>query len=73
MELNYKIIYSPKRKRASITVERDCSIVVKVPTNTPLEKIQEIVESKKKWIEKVKHLQKSQPLKMFNFNSSIKN
>lgn len=59
MELVYTIKRSPKRKKLTITVERDRSVVVHAPESTPEEKIQAIVESKRKWIyEKTKHAQK---------------
>lgn len=58
MELHYSIIYS-KRKKISITVERDRSVVVHVPVGTAPEKIQKIVESRKQWIyAKTQHPQK---------------
>ncbi|MEG4023771.1 SprT family zinc-dependent metalloprotease [Microcoleus sp. S13C4] len=62
MKLDYEIVYSPKRKKLTITVERDRSIVVKAPTGTDLEKIQEVVESRKLWLyEKTNHEQKYHP------------
>ena len=62
MELDYAIVYSPKRKKLTITVERDRSIVVKAPTGTSIEKIQEVVESRKLWLyEKTHHEQKYHP------------
>lgn len=62
MELHYKVIYS-KRKTLTITVERDRSIVVKAPEGTSLEKIRQVVESRKLWLfEKTRHAQKYRPL-----------
>jgi len=59
MKLDYAIVYSPKRKTLTITVERDRSIVVKAPTGTDIKKIQEVVESRKLWLyEKTHHKQK---------------
>lgn len=59
MELEYTIIRSPKRKKLTITVERDRSVAVHAPVNTPEDKIREVVESKRQWIyEKTKHDQK---------------
>lgn len=59
MELVYTIKRSPKRKKLTITVERDRSVVVHAPESTSEEKIQAIVESKRQWIyEKTKHAQK---------------
>jgi hypothetical protein len=58
MELNYKIIYS-NRNTIGITVERDCSVVVRAPFGSDLNGIQELIESKKLWIyQKQKHPQK---------------
>ena len=59
MDTAYIIKRSPKRKKLTITVERDRSVVVRVPESTPEETIREIVESKRQWIyEKTKHTQK---------------
>ena len=59
MELVYTIKRSPNRKKLTITVERDRSVVVHAPESTSEEKIQAIIESKRKWIyEKTKHAQK---------------
>lgn len=59
MEPIYTIRRSPKRKKLTITVERDRSIVVHAPECTTDETIQEVVESKRQWIhEKTKHAQK---------------
>jgi predicted metal-dependent hydrolase len=67
MELNYTVTYS-QRKKLTITVERDRSIVVMAPLGTAPEKIREVVESRKLWIyEKLRHPQKydSTPRKEF--------
>jgi len=62
MKLDYEIVYSPKRKKLTITVERDRSIVVKAPSGTDIEKIKEVVESRKLWLyEKTHHKQKYHP------------
>jgi hypothetical protein len=62
MELDYKVVYS-KRKTLTITVERDCSIVVKAPQGITPEKIRQVVESRKLWLfEKTRHAQKYRPL-----------
>jgi hypothetical protein len=59
MELLYTIKRSTKRKQLTITVERDRSVVVHAPESTSEEKIQAILESKRKWIyEKTRHAQK---------------
>ena len=58
MELDYNIIYS-KRKKLTVTVERDRSVIVRAPEGTDPERIREIVESRKPWIyEKTRHIQK---------------
>ena len=55
----YTIKRSPKRKKLTITVERDRSVVVHAPESTPEETIRKVVESKHQWIyEKTKHAQK---------------
>jgi predicted metal-dependent hydrolase len=59
MELIYTIKRSPRRKKLTITVERDRSVVVHAPINAPEEKIRAIVEAKRQWIyEKTRHAQK---------------
>ena len=59
MQLNYNVVYSSHRKKLTITVERDRSVVVKAPVGTPVEKIQQLVESRKQWLfEKTHHEQK---------------
>ena len=62
MQLEYNVVYSPKRKKLTITVERDRSVVVKAPTGTSPEKIKQVVESRKQWLyEKTHHAQKYHP------------
>jgi hypothetical protein len=59
MELDYTVIYSAKRKKLTITVERDRSVVVRAPEGTDPEKIRQAVESKRQWLfEKTRHPQK---------------
>lgn len=59
MELVYTIKRSPKRKKLSITVERDRSVVVHAPESVSDDKIRDIVESKRQWIfKKTNHTQK---------------
>jgi predicted metal-dependent hydrolase len=59
MELSYTIKRSPRRKKLTITVERDRRVIVHAPDKTSEEKIQSIVESKRQWIyEKTGHAQK---------------
>ena len=59
MELTYTIQRSDKRRKLTITVERDRSVVVHAPKGTSEEKIEQIVTSKRQWIyEKIGHPQK---------------
>lgn len=61
MELQYTVTYS-QRKKLTISVERDRSVVVMAPLGTSPEKIREVVESRKIWIyEKLHHPQKYDP------------
>jgi predicted metal-dependent hydrolase len=61
MELNYKIVRSPKRKKLTITVERDRTILVHAPETTPEELVRQVVDSKRQWIlAKLRHPQKYQ-------------
>jgi len=61
MELNYQIVRSPRRKKLTITVERDRSIVVHAPAGATDEAIRRIMDSKRQWLfEKVNHPQKYQ-------------
>lgn len=63
MELNYSVVYSSNRKKLTITVERDRSVIVKAPMGTQTEKIRQIVESRKQWLyEKINYSQKYKPL-----------
>lgn len=58
MQLAYKIKFS-KRKTLNITVERNREIIVRAPENTSLQKIEEILHSKRQWLkEKINHAQK---------------
>ena len=59
MDMTYTIKRSAKRKKLTITVERDRSVVVHAPESTSKEAIRKVVESKRQWIyEKTKHPQK---------------
>jgi len=61
MKLDYKVVFSQKRKKLTITVERDRSIVVHAPDGISTEAIQQIVESKRQWLfSKLHHPQKYQ-------------
>ena len=59
MELTYTIKRSEKRRKLTITVERDRRVVIHAPARTTDETIRRVVESKRQWIyEKVRHHQK---------------
>ena len=63
MELAYTIQRSAKRRKLTITVERDRSVVVQAPEGMSEEKIRQVVESRRQWIyEKTGHPQKYQGL-----------
>lgn len=50
MVLAYTIKRSAKRRKLTITVERDCSVVVYAPAGMSEDKIRYVVESKRQWI-----------------------
>lgn len=59
--LEYKIVRSPNRKKLTISVERDRSVVVHAPEDTPEETVRRIVEEKRHWLfDKLNHAQKYQ-------------
>lgn len=61
MDLNYQIVRSARRKKLTITVERDRSIIVHAPEDTSEEAIRRVVDSKRQWLfDKVNHPQKYQ-------------
>jgi predicted metal-dependent hydrolase len=63
MDLTYTIKRSATRRKLTITVERDRSVVVHAPLDTTDEQIEQMVQSKRQWIyEKAKHEQKYQEL-----------
>jgi len=63
MKLSYTTQRSARRRKLTITVERDRSIVVHAPAGISDERIQQLVESKRQWIhDKIKHPQKYQAL-----------
>jgi hypothetical protein len=63
MELVYTTRRSAKRRKLTITVERDRSVIVHAPEAVSDEKIRQVVESKRQWIyEKMGHPQKYQTL-----------
>jgi len=63
MDLNYQIVRSPKRKKLTISVERDRTIVVHAPAGATDEAIRRVVDAKRQWLfDKVNHPQKYQDL-----------
>jgi hypothetical protein len=59
MDLEYIIKRSSKRKKLTITVERDRTVVVHAPVSASEETIRAAVESRRHWIyEKIRHPQK---------------
>ncbi|HET7268627.1 MAG TPA: SprT family zinc-dependent metalloprotease [Oleiagrimonas sp.] len=63
MDLAYTTRRSAARKKVTITVERDRTVVVHAPMDTSEEKLARVVESRRLWIyEKLHHAQKYQPL-----------
>ncbi len=74
MNIPYSIIYTD-RKTVSIVIERDRSVVVKVPLNTSEDKVAALVKSKKHLIQqKIEHNQKyplDKPAKEFVSGESL--
>ncbi len=63
MNLRYEIRRSARRKKVTITVERDRSVVIQAPASVPEEKIRQLVESKRQWLyEKLQDARKYQPI-----------
>jgi predicted metal-dependent hydrolase len=61
MELEYQTVRSPKRKKLTITVERDRTIIVHAPQGTSEEVVRRVVDAKRQWIlAKLRHPQKYQ-------------
>jgi predicted metal-dependent hydrolase len=59
MELEYKVVRSRKRRKLTITVERDRAIVVHAPETASDEAVHHVVESKRQWLlQKLRHSQK---------------
>lgn len=57
--LEYTIVRSAKRKKLTISVERDRGVIVHAPENTSEETVRRIVETKRQWLfEKLNHPQK---------------
>jgi predicted metal-dependent hydrolase len=63
VDLTYTIRRSARRRKLTITVERDRRVVVHAPEGMSDEKIRQAVESKRQWIyEKIGHPQKYQDM-----------
>jgi predicted metal-dependent hydrolase len=61
IDLEYEIVRSPKRRKLTITVERDRTVTVHAPEGTPEEEVRRAVDAKRQWIlAKVRHPQKYQ-------------
>ena len=61
MEIEYQTVRSPKRKKLTITVERDRTIIVHAPQGTSEEVVRRVVDAKRQWIlAKLRHPQKYQ-------------
>jgi predicted metal-dependent hydrolase len=59
MDLAYTIKKSAKRRKLTITVERDRRVIVHAPERTSEQKIHQVVVSNRQWIfEKIGHPQK---------------
>lgn len=59
MDLEYTIVRLPRRRKLTIAVERDRSVVVHAPSATAEDRIHRLVESRRQWIfEKTRHAQK---------------
>ena len=57
--LAYDIVRSPKRRKLTITVERNRAVVVRAPESASDSEIDRVVNSKRQWIlEKLRHPQK---------------
>jgi predicted metal-dependent hydrolase len=58
MQIAYNVVYS-KRRTISLIVERDNSVVVRVPEGTSTDRIERMIEKKKLWLfEKTQHPRK---------------
>lgn len=63
MKLTYTVKRSAKRRKLTITVERDRQVVVHAPERTSDETIRQTVDAKRQWIyEKLNHEQKYEAL-----------
>jgi predicted metal-dependent hydrolase len=63
MELDYQIVRSAKRKKLTISVERDRKIVIHAPQGISEEEVKRVVDAKRQWIlTKLRHPQKYRDL-----------
>jgi len=57
--VDYTIVRSPKRKKLTITVERDKRVIVHAPAGASDDAVSRVLESKRQWLlSKLKHEQK---------------
>ncbi|QIO31341.1 M48 family metallopeptidase [Bradyrhizobium sp. 1(2017)] len=60
-KIDYQIVRSPRRKKLTISVERDRAVIVHAPQNVSEESLHQAVNSKRQWIlKKLQHPQKYQ-------------
>lgn len=63
IDLEYKIVRSSKRRKLTIVVERNRSIVVHAPEGATEETIHSVIDAKRQWLlSKLRHPQKYQDL-----------
>jgi len=61
IDLEYEIVRSPRRRKLTITVERDRTVTVHAPEGTPEDEVRRAVDAKRQWIlAKMRHPQKYQ-------------
>jgi predicted metal-dependent hydrolase len=61
MDISYEILRSSKRRKLTVTVERDRTVIIHAPQGISDSEIQRVVESKRQWIwAKLHHPQKYQ-------------
>src|SRR6266498_3177834 len=61
IDLEYEIVRSPRRKKLTITVERNRTIRAHTPEGTSEEEVRRVVYAKRQWIlTKVRHREKYQ-------------
>jgi predicted metal-dependent hydrolase len=61
IKLDYQIVRSSKRKKLTITVKRDRTVIIHAPAGTSEEDVHRVVDAKRQWIlTKIRHPQKYQ-------------